>query len=73
MILFQFSILDSEKPLPGNLLRAAEQREEIAPSQWIELHPMPASQLGLQAIEMAGVSQELTERFYNPPSVAKLS
>jgi hypothetical protein len=32
MILFQFSILDSEKPLPGNLLRAAEQRDELAPS-----------------------------------------
>src|SRR5258708_7369289 len=31
---------------------------------------MPASQTRLQDIELTKVSQEVTERFYNPPSLA---
>ena len=50
--------------------RAAEQRDELAPFQLVELHSMPASQAGLQDIELAGVSQELLGRFYNLPLVA---
>ena len=44
---------------------AAEQRDELAASQLIELHSNSrASQGGLQDIE-ARISQEVTERFYN--------
>ena len=37
--------------------RAAEQRDELAPFQLIELHPVPASEAGLQDIESARISQ----------------
>jgi hypothetical protein len=42
----------------------AEQRDELAPFQLIELHSMPPSQAGLQDIKLAGVSQEVLGRFY---------
>jgi hypothetical protein len=45
--------------------RAAEKRDELAPSQLIELHLLPASQGRMQDIELARISQEVTERFYN--------
>jgi hypothetical protein len=44
---------------------AAEQRDELAPSQWIELHSVPAAKPDRRIIERAGISQEVTERFYN--------
>jgi hypothetical protein len=46
--------------------RAAEQRDEIASSQLIELHS-----IGLQDIELAMVSQELSKRIYNLSSVGE--
>ncbi len=45
--------------------RAAEQRDEL-PSFLIELHPIPTSwDRTRQNIELARISQEVTERFYN--------
>jgi hypothetical protein len=44
---------------------STEKRDELATFQLIELHSMPASQAGLQDIELARISQEVTERFYN--------
>src|SRR5258708_32293300 len=43
-----------------------DERYELAPFQLIEEHfnPMPA-RVGLQDIELARISQEVTERFYN--------
>src|SRR5262249_12177939 len=38
--------------------RAAKQRDELAPLQVIELHSVPASQAGLQDIELARISQQ---------------
>jgi hypothetical protein len=40
--------------------RAAEQRDELATPQLIELHSIPASQAGLQDTELARISQEVT-------------
>ena len=45
--------------------RAAEQRDERAPFQLVELHFGPRARAGLQDIELAVVSQEVTKRFYN--------
>jgi hypothetical protein len=45
--------------------RTAEQRDELASFQLIELHSIPASQGCMQDIELARISQEVTERFYN--------
>jgi hypothetical protein len=46
--------------------RAAEQRDEIAASQSLELHLVPRQPTaGLQDIELVRISQEVTERFYN--------
>jgi hypothetical protein len=46
--------------------RATEQRGELAPFYLIELHSVPLSaRAGLQDIELARISQEVTERFYN--------
>ena len=39
--------------------RAAEQRDELAPFQFIELHSVPASQPGSQDIELQAVSQRV--------------
>jgi hypothetical protein len=39
---------------------AAEQRDELATPQLIELHSIPASQAGLQDTELARISQEVT-------------
>src|SRR5262249_62022511 len=39
--------------------RAAEQRDELAPFQRIELHSVPASQGGLQDIKLARRSQRV--------------
>jgi hypothetical protein len=45
--------------------RAAEQRDEL-PSFLIELHPIPTSwDRTRQNIELARISQKVTERFYN--------
>jgi hypothetical protein len=45
--------------------RAAEQRDEL-PSFLIELHSIPTSwDRTRQNIELARISQEVTERFYN--------
>src|SRR4029450_11528100 len=45
---------------------AAEQRDELAPFQLIEEHSVPSQAgAGLQDIELARISQEVTERFYN--------
>jgi hypothetical protein len=38
--------------------RAAEQRDELAAFQLIELHLIPASQCRLQDIELVGISHE---------------
>src|SRR5262249_60921252 len=44
--------------------RAAEQRDELATFQMIEQHSIPLrAEGGLQDIELAGISQEVTERF----------
>src|SRR5262249_46428966 len=49
---------------------AAEQRYELPPFYLIELHSVPLSaRAGLQDIESAKISQEVTERFYNLFSV----
>jgi hypothetical protein len=43
---------------------AAEQRDELASFQLIELHSVPgAARAGLQDIELARISQDVTERF----------
>jgi hypothetical protein len=43
--------------------RAAEQRDELAPFQFIELHSIPTDRAGLQDNELARISHEITERF----------
>jgi hypothetical protein len=48
-----------ERPCDGC---AAEQRDERAPFQLIELHSMPSSHAGLQDIELAMVSQGVSGR-----------
>jgi hypothetical protein len=50
---------------------AADERDEIAAFQLIELHSMPASQAGLQDIELARVSQRLSGRLHNLQAEAK--
>jgi hypothetical protein len=45
--------------------RAAEQRDELASFQLIEFHSIPAAKAGLQDIELARISQEVTGRFCN--------
>jgi hypothetical protein len=45
--------------------RAAEQRHELASSQLIGLHSVPASQGRRQDIELATSSQRVPERLYN--------
>jgi hypothetical protein len=42
---------------PGSPCRAAEQRDELAPFQLIELHSIPPARAGLQDIELAAISQ----------------
>jgi hypothetical protein len=51
--------------------RPAEQRDEFASFQLIELHSIPASQGGLQDIESARISQRVSERIYNLSSVGE--
>src|SRR5262249_24530395 len=43
--------------------RAAEQRDELATFQLIELHSVPPARARLQDIELARIGQEVTERF----------
>jgi hypothetical protein len=50
---------DSVHPPAVSGRRTAEQRDELAPSQLIEWHPIPTS----RDRELAGISQEVTERF----------
>ena len=45
--------------------RAAEQRDEVAPFQLMEVHSKPASQVGWQDSEGAANSQRVSERPYN--------
>ena len=47
--------------------RATEKRDEVAPSDLIGLHSVPCQQARaeLQDIELARISQEVTERFCN--------
>ena len=52
--------------------RAAKQRDELAPSQLIELHSIPASQVGWQDSEGAANSQRVSERPYNLFAVRRL-
>src|SRR5215471_18711719 len=51
-----------ERPRRG---RAAEQRHELAPFQLMEVHSIPASQVGWQDSEGAANSQRVSERPYN--------
>src|SRR5215831_21286278 len=49
-----------------------EKREELAAFRLIELHSIPASQgPDLQDIELARISQEVAERFYNLVAVGE--
>ena len=50
-----FALLRARHERPRG--RAAEQRDELAPFYLIELHPVPASEAGLQDIESARISQ----------------
>src|SRR5262249_16426780 len=45
--------------------RAAEPRDELAAFQLPELHWCPPARAGLKDIELARISQEVMERFYN--------
>jgi hypothetical protein len=45
--------------------RAAEQPDELASFQLVELHSVAASQGRLQDIELARISQRVSERPYN--------
>jgi hypothetical protein len=46
--------------------RTAEKRDELASFKLIELHSVPCQPgAGLQDIELARISQEVAERFYN--------
>jgi len=42
--------------------RSAEQGDELAPSQSIELHPVPPARAGLQDIELQAISQRVVGR-----------
>jgi hypothetical protein len=44
--------------MPVHGCRAAEERDEVAPSQLIELHLLPANQGRMQDIELVMVSQD---------------
>jgi len=43
-----------------------EQRDELSPSQLVELHSIPSSQAALQDIEWAGISQRVSNRLPKP-------
>src|SRR5262245_34169380 len=43
--------------------RAAEERDELSPFYLIELHSVPPARAGLHDIELARISQVITERF----------
>jgi hypothetical protein len=45
--------------------RAVDERDELTPFQLIELHLALPAQARSQDIELARISQEVTERFYN--------
>jgi len=49
--------------------RAAEERDELAPFQLIELHSVPVRQGRIEDIELARISQEVTETIYDGPTV----
>jgi hypothetical protein len=56
-----------ERPRGG---RAAEQRDKIAPFQSIKLHAVPRQPgVGMQDIELARISQEVTVTIYDGPTV----
>jgi hypothetical protein len=56
-------------PTTSSDRHAAEQCDELASFQLVELHSMPANQAGLQDIELATISQRVSERFHNHPTV----
>jgi hypothetical protein len=51
-------LLRVRRKRPSNR-RAAEQRDELAPVQLIELHSVPPARAGLEDIELARISQEV--------------
>jgi hypothetical protein len=55
-------------PTTSSDRHAAEQCDELASFQLVELHSMPANQAGLQDIELATISQRVSERLYKPVS-----
>jgi hypothetical protein len=53
-------LLRARRKRPGRS-RAAEQRDELASLQLIELHLIPPARAALQDIEWAGISQRVSE------------
>src|SRR5262249_10292126 len=53
--------------------RTAEQRNELAAFQMIELHSVPCQQAraGFQVIELARISQRVRRAFYNRPAIRR--
>src|SRR5262249_61170256 len=56
-------LLRSRRGLRGR--STADERDELAPFQLIELHSVPPARAGLHDIEWARISQVITERFCN--------
>ena len=65
-----FALLRSRRERPRQ--RAAEPRHELAPFQLMEVHSIPASQVGWQDSEGAANSQRVSERPYNLFAVRRL-
>jgi hypothetical protein len=50
----------SHRELPSS--RAAKQRDELAPSQLVELHSVPCSERRMQDIKLAVIGQRVSRR-----------